>query len=260
MQDFYSILGVARDASADDIKRAYRRLASQHHPDKGGDTQRFQEIQAAYETLSDPQRRAQHDTPAHNQFNFHFGTQGFDFDNIFDIFRTQGFNQTHQRRGHVRMILWISLRDLAHGGTRTVSVGTQQGVTAVEITIPPGIEDGANVQYAGLAPGGMDLVVQFRIHPDAQWERQGLNLITEKRISVWDLVVGGSTEVADIYGSSLSAQVPPGTQPGTLLRLRGRGLRNQQGQQGDAFVKIIASVPPRIAPEIVDAIRQYRDQ
>lgn len=260
MQNYYDILGVDRSASQDDIKRAYRRLASQHHPDKGGDTQRFQEIQAAYETLSDPRRRAQHDNPTHHQFNFQFGSQGFDFDNIFDIFRTQGFNQTHQRRGHVRMTLWVSLQDVAQGGTRTVRVSTPQGVTAVEITIPLGIDDGANVQYSGLAPGNMDLVVQFRIHPDSRWERQGLNLITEQRVVVWDLVTGGNVEVTDIYGSSLVTQIPPATQPGTLLRLRNRGLKNPQGQQGDAFVKIVVTIPPRIAPELVEAIRQYRDQ
>ena len=259
MQNYYDALGVSKTASQDDIKRAYRRMASQHHPDKGGDTQRFQEIQTAYDTLSDPQRRAAYDNPTHNQFNFHFGSRGFDFENIFDMFKNQGFAR-NPGRSHVRMTLWISLYDVAVGGTRTVTIATQQGVSAVEITIPCGIDDGANVQYPGIAPDGLDLVVQFRIHPDSRWERQGLNLITEIKVPIWDLITGGSIEVTDIYNSSLAAQIVPGTQPGTLLRLRGRGLKNQQGQQGDAFVKVAVIIPPRIAPEIVDAIRQFRNQ
>jgi curved DNA-binding protein len=260
MTDHYATLGVARGANQDEIKRAFRKLASQYHPDKGGDTQKFQQIQAAYEVLGDPARRADYDNPR-PQFN---GFQGFSGHNvnIHDLFgqmfgQNNPFAQGVQRRGHVRMSLWIGLLDVATGGTRTVSIGTQQGAQTVEIEIPRGINDGDNVQYEALGPGGADLVVQFRIQPDANWERQGLNLITNRRIDVFDLILGAQLQIRDILGSELSMTVPPGTQPGTMLRLRGRGLPDRHDNQGDAFVRVAAELPLNIAPEIRAVIEKY---
>ena len=257
MKDHYATLGVSRSASADEIKRAYRRLASQHHPDKGGDTARFQEIEESYRVLADPESRQQYDNPR-PQFNGQFGAQGFNFNDIFSMFAQGGFPNPQARRGHVRMTVWITLRDAAMGGDRTLSLGTTQGVTNVQIEIPVGISDGDNVQYAGLGPGGTDLVVEFRLRPDAEWERQDLNLITNQRVSVFDLMCGTEIKVMDIYGKELATAIPPGTQPGTLLRLRGRGLRNQKSQQGDAFVRVQAVLPTQIDPEIIAVIEKHR--
>lgn len=257
MTDHYATLGVARGAEPDEIKRAFRKLASQHHPDKGGNTERFQQIQAAYEVLSDPARRAEYDNPR-PQFQ---GFAGHNV-NIHDLFgqmfgHNNPFAQSAQRRGHVRMSLWISLLDVATGGNRTVSIGTQQGAQTVEIQIPRGINDGDNVQYESLGPGGADLVVQFRIQPDANWERQGLNLITSRRINVFDLILGAQLHIRDLLGADLAMTVPPGCQPGTMLRMRGRGLIDKQGQQGDAFVRVLAELPLNIPLEIRNAIEKY---
>ena len=181
MTDYYAALGVPKTATADEIKRAFRRLASQHHPDKGGDTQKFQAIQQAYATLGDEQKRAEYDNPR-PQFSgfqgFHGTPGGVNINDIFGQMFGQQFGQQHQhpRRSHVRMTLWITLLDVATGGKRTVSLGTQSGVSAVEIDIPLGINDGDNVQSEGIGPGGSDLVVQFRISPDRTWIRDGLNL------------------------------------------------------------------------------------
>lgn len=257
VKDYYTILGVPRTASADEIKQAYRRAAAQHHPDRGGDTARFQDIQQAYDVLGDQNKKAHYDQPQHQGININFGTQGFDFSNIFDMFN-QGFGPAQARRGHARMTLWISLKDAMLGGRRTVSLGTQQGVSAVDIEIPLGINDGDNVQYAGLAPGGADLVINFRVHADANWQRQGLNLITERRVVIWDLILGGSLKLQDLLGNDLVAQIPPGTQPGTMLRLRDRGLRNRHGQTGDVFVRVQTFLPGQIAAEIRDAIQNHR--
>ena len=260
----YQTLGVDRNATPDEIKRAYRRLASQHHPDKGGDKNKFQEIEAAYRTLSDPQLKAQHDNP--NPFGGGFGpgmnSQSFNFESIFDIFgaRFQHPQQQQRRAQHAIMTLWITLRDVAQGGNRSISVGTHQGNMAVEIEIPMGINDGDSVQYTGIGPGGIDLVITYRIHPDPKWARQGLTLQTEHTISVWDLIIGCETPLKDILGNNLSLTVPPGTQPGTVLRLRGRGLRSRSSDIGDLLVKIQAQIPTDIPQELMDHIIQIRNQ
>jgi DnaJ-class molecular chaperone len=250
MTNYYQTLGVERTASADEIKRAYRKLASQHHPDKGGDKLKFQEIQKAYETLSDPQKRAMHDNPR-QAFNG-MGAQGFDFESIFDIFGTR-FQHTQQRQQPQRamMSLWITLKDAAVGGRRTVSIGTQQGTQAVEIDIPPGIDEGQSVQYPGIGPGGIDLIITYRIHQDPKWNRRGLTLITEHEVSVWDLILGCETIIRDIAGNNLSLTVPAGTQPGTTLRLRTRGISPRSGAPGDLLVLIQARIPETIPEDLL---------
>lgn len=254
--DLYNVLGVERTANQDQIKRAYRKLASQHHPDKGGDTAKFQQIQSAYEVLSDPQRRADYDTPRPQGPAFSFDVNGFDFGQIFGGFN-QRFAQSHPRRNHLRMSLWVSLYDVAMGAKRAVNIGTTSGVSTVEIEIPLGINDGDNVQYAEIAPGGHDLVVQFRISPDNKWSRQDLNLFTEHTVTIWQLILGGTAKITDIYQTELELKIPPMTQPGTLLRLKDRGLRNRHHQQGDALVKLNSIIPPNIHPDVISAVQKH---
>lgn len=255
MTDPYSTLGVPKTATADEIKKAYRKLAGQHHPDKGGDKAKFQAVQSAYDTLSDPQKRAQVDNPHHNfQFNFG-GPGGFDFDSIFNMFGQHVHQQ--QRRQQARMSLWVQLKDIAEGGRRTVSVGTQQGVQAVDIEIPQGINDGDTIQYSGIAPGGADLIVTFRIHPDPQFQRSGLNLVKEHRISIWNCILGCEESVRDILGNTLTITIPPNTQPNGMLRLKGRGLKDRANNAGDLLVRIIATIPDNIDPALLEAIRLH---
>ena len=259
MTDYYAALGVPKTATADDIKRAFRRLASQHHPDKGGDTQKFQAIQQAYATLGDEQKRAEYDNPRPQFSGFQGHPGGVNINDIFGQMFGQQFAQQHPRRSHVRMTLWISLLDVATGGKRTVSLGTQGGVSAVEIEIPLGINDGDNVQYEGIGPGGADLVVQFRISPDRVWQRDGLNLTQEVRIDIWNLILGRELTVDTLTGRTLSARVPARTQPGTMLRLKGQGLQDRSGNTGDIFVRIQTFLPENIPTEIVEAIQKHQE-
>jgi DnaJ-class molecular chaperone len=260
MRNPYETLGVNRDSSPDQIKRAYRKLASQHHPDKGGDKGKFQEIEAAYRTLSDPQQRSQFDNPdpfGPGGFSFR-GDAPFDFESIFNIFGTrfQHPGQQQQRRQQARMSLWIQLRDVAEGGKKTISVGTNAGTHAVEIEIPLGINDGDTVQYPGIGPGGIDLIVQYRIHPDPRFERRDLNLYMDHTVNIWNLIAGGETVIRDILGNTLSLSVNPRTQPGTIVRLRGRGLASRSGGAGDLMVCLQARIPDVIGPELLELIQQ----
>ncbi len=260
MKNHYQTLGVDRGASADEIKRAYRRLASQHHPDRGGNTQTFQEIQAAYDVLGDTQRRAEYDNPNLGGVHFGagFGGQPFNFDTIFDIFGTRF--QHPQQRSQARMTLWVTLTDVAQGGTRTVSVGTPSGTQTVEIEIPLGINDGDTVQYSNLAPGGGDLVVHYRLHPHPGWQRQGLNLATEQAINIWDLVLGTQIVIRDILGNQLNLTIPARTQPGTTMRLRGRGLKARNGGTGVLLVRVTAVIPDHIDQDIIELLQSKQSK
>jgi curved DNA-binding protein len=257
MKNPYDILGVDRNSGPGEIKQAYRKLASQHHPDKGGDKAQFQEIQSAYDILSNPQRRAAHDNPP-NPFG-NFGSHpGFNFENIFDVFGAR-FQQQH-RRQQAQMTLWVTLMDIAQPGRKTVSVGTHLGTTTVEIEMPVGINDGDSVQYGGIGPNGMDLIITFRIHPNPKWQRQGSNLIVDYELSIWDLILGGDIHVEDILGNRLSLNIPPQTQPRTTFRLRGRGLGQRNGPSGDMLVRVQAVLPENIPQNIIDTIAQTRQQ
>jgi molecular chaperone DnaJ len=154
------------------------------------------------------------------------------------------------------MSLWITLRDVATGGRRTISVGTQQGTHAVEIEVPLGINDGDTVQYSGIGPGGMDLVITYRIHPDPRFARRDLNLQTEQVVSIWTLIAGGTATVRDILGNSLEISIPARTQPGTTVRLRGRGLAGRTNASGDLLVQLQAQIPEHIDPELVALIEK----
>lgn len=263
MKDYYKILGVEKTATADQIKTAYRKLAMKHHPDRGGDQTQFQEIQEAYGILSDERKRTEYDNPVHS-WQTHFGNPGpdgfapFNFDTIFDIFGQRFGHGQQQRRSVVRMSLWIQLSDVASGGLRTVSVGTQHGVQAIEIDIPRGIEDGQQVQYSNIAPGGGDLIIQFRIHPNPAFHREGLDLICERSIIIWDLILGGEITVRDVLNNHFNLTIPPNTQPGTMLRMRGKGLPDRTGNHGDLLVRVQAQIPSEISPELLEQIRQNR--
>ena len=252
MRDYYKTLGVDRSASAEDIKRAYRRLASQHHPDKGGDKARFQEIQEAYDALSNPERKAAHDNPG-----FSFETDGFAFHDIFDVFRQQAMAQGRVRA--VRMQLWISYRDLLDSTPKTVSVATPQGQANIELSVPGYIEDGESVRYPRLAPGGHDLIVMFRFHHDPVWQHQSRNLLTERTVSIWDLLLGKEIEVVTPDSVTMSVSIPAGTQPGQCLRIRSHGLPTKQGGRGDLMIRLAARLPDSVSPELMEQIRQERD-
>lgn len=257
MKDHYSTLGLTRTANADEIKRAYRKLASLHHPDKGGDTAKFQEVEEAYRVLSDPAQRAAYDNPRPDMSGFQQHGHSFDFNNIFNMFGAQ-FHQQQRgpRAAQARMSLWIQLADVAAGGPKTVSVGSASGSQLIELEIPPGIEDGASVIYPGLAPGGVDLAVTFRIHPNPRWRRDGFNLYTEQKIDIWTLITGGDIKVRDILNRELEVHVPAMTQPGQILRCRGRGLPDRAKTPGDMMIQIQAEIPRNIPQDLIARIRQ----
>jgi|TARA_R110000868_G_scaffold404503_1_gene682748 curved DNA-binding protein len=257
--DHYKTLGITTAAAPDEIKKAYRKLASQHHPDKGGTTAKFQEIQTAYDTLSDPVKRNEYDNPKPKFGNFgqhpHPNSQHFDFETIFDVFGAK-FNNTNrqQHRAISRVNLTISLVDVATGGKRTVSLG---GPTTIEIDLPRGINTGDSLHFKGLAPGGGDLVISFRVREDPIWQRHGANLHTEHVVDIWDLIIGAESTIKDLLGQEITIVIPPSTQPGARLRLRGKGLPDRAGT-GDIIIQIQAKIPSDIPEDLLNMIKQKR--
>lgn len=261
MKDYYQTLGVTKSSSAEEIKRAYRRLASQHHPDKGGDTARFQEIEEAYRVLGDPTQKQAYDNPQ-PQFNFHH--PGFNMDEIFNMF---GVNiRGGQRQASPRISLWISLEDVANGGPRVISLQVGNQASNVQIDIPAGIDDGETIRYPGLISGGQDLIVQYRIKPHATFQKDGRDLVTEIPVDLWNLILGGDVKIRDISGNELILTVPARTNPGSILRLRGRGLPASRlpgragGLPGDLLIRVQAKMPQTISQSLLDQIRQEQQR
>jgi DnaJ-class molecular chaperone len=127
VNDYYQTLGVSQNASDSDIKSAYRKLASKHHPDKGGDPEQFKKVQQAYDVLGDAQKRAEYDNPAHG-IHINTGDAAFDFDNIFQMFGARMDPRAQMRNSRIN--LWISLEDVARGGPRLISLTTSYWCTA----------------------------------------------------------------------------------------------------------------------------------
>lgn len=271
--NYYSILGLSRGATDDQIKKAYRNLAMKHHPDRGGDEKKFKEISQAYEVLSDPEKKRMVDAgidPMNSQqhhyhespFEFHFNSGNFD-----DIFSQFGFNNRRPRNQNVSIAVELTLEDVLTGKTIDAEVSIPGGETkVVHIDIPPGVEHGQQIRYQGMggrthnnAPAG-DLLVSIVIRPHTIFKREGTSIYIEKSILVWDAILGTTLNVISLDKTQLSITVPPGTQPETILNCRGYGLPTPQNpQRGNLLVKIKVTIPKDLTLDQQALIKELRD-
>ena len=322
-KDYYEVLGVSRQASEEEIKRAFRKLARKHHPDVAKDKktaeEKFKEINEAYEVLSDPAKRKKYDElgadwkqgaefrppPGWEEafragrgaggpgrggdYEFHFGGTGFSdfFEQLFGSMGRGrggarprgGFEEqpAGERGADVEGDIMVSLNEALHGAVRTVTVrhngacGRCQGsgvwrqqpcpecegtgesarTESHKVKIPAGVIEGQRLRIpgrggAGSGPaesGDLYLRVRFARHPDFEVE-QG-NLFHELELAPWEAVLGASVAVPTLEGR-VNIRIPPGTQNGQRLRVRGRGL-GKEGQRGDLFAVARIHVPAQVS-------------
>ena len=274
MRDYYEILGVGRGATPEEIKKAYRKLAVQYHPDKNpGDKvaeEKFKEASNAYSVLSDPEKRRVYDTRGHAGVDG-MGFEGYrTMDDIFanlnldDIFGRgfggfggfgdafgDAFGQrrtTAPTRGRdVRMNISIPFSDAVLGSKKEVNVQGKR----LTLTIPPGIEDGKTLRIRGQGESlgiGMsgDLLVTVAVQPHSTLTRDGLDLLTDAKISMTTAALGGSVRVKTLT-DDVDLKISPGAQPGQQLRLRGRGAADTSGRKGDLRVRLVVEIPKSLS-------------
>lgn len=257
--DYYSVLGVSKTATPDEIKKAYRKLASQHHPDKGGDTATFQNIQIAYETLSDINKRSQYDNPRkQNGPSFNMHGQNVDiadiFSQMFNGGRGDPFSQFRQQKSILRTHISFELKDAYTGTSQVLKLQTNSGTKVINIEIPPGVKHGDQMRYDNVIENAT-LLVEFNIVPDLKFDRRGNDLYSNHAISVLDLITGTNFEFTTISGKIMNVQVRPKTQPNMHLKLPGQGMPIHGTQSfGDQLILLKPYLPDNIDDSIVESI------
>lgn len=259
--DFYNRLGIEKTASQDEIKKAYRKMASVHHPDKGGDTKIFQEIEEAYRILSDPEKRAQYDNPPRNP-NFNNFPGGFgmfmDSNNPFDIFE-QIFRQSNQNQQPTfRTVVSISLEDAFLGKELALRIQTPHVSKMVSINCPKGIQDGTKIRYDNLIERAI-VLVEFRVLPDLKFERRNNDLFSNVPISVLDLITGTKIQFTTISKKTLEINIPAKTQPYNQLKISGQGMPIfNTAHYGDQIIVLKPFMPDTINDRIIEVINKYK--
>ncbi len=295
-RDYYEILGVSKNATQEEIKRAYRRLARKYHPDVNpGDKEaeeRFKEITEAYQVLSDPEKRKLYDQFGHaafeqgatssqdfssgfrdfdfGNFRIRFGDFGFDFGGIGDIFEQffSGFGRTstHTRtKGRdIEYPIEITLEDAYKGLFTDITVNRGGVVETVRVRIPPGVDNGTRIRVAGKgepgAAGPGDLYIITRVKPHPFFERKGDNLYCKIPVAFWEAVLGAEIEVPTLDGV-VKVRIPPGTQCGQKLRLKGKGMpKLRGGGYGDLYVEVKIVTPKNIDGRTAQLLREVGER
>lgn len=270
MKDYFKTLGVEPNADNEEIKRAYKKLAMKHHPDRGGDQAKFQEVQEAYDTLTDPQKRGQWEQQRHfgghqaggfqgfpGGFHFSFGA-GSPFEDIFQQFRG-GANpfRPAQKNRDLRMGMEMDLESTLERQVQHINVRHANGtVKTVEVEIPRGVQTGMQMRFPGqgdhsipdLPPG--DLYIDFRIRQHQEFTVSGINLSKTLSLNCIDAILGTSVTVTSLGGTKFEINIPPGTQNETKFRLPSQGLWDiNQPVRGDLFLEVSVYIPEHITAE-----------
>jgi len=262
--DHYSTLGIPRTASPEEIKKAYRKLAMEHHPDRGGDNAKFQEISVAYNTLSDPDKKAAYDNPQ-QQFGqpggFDFNVNGFDINDFFgQVFGQRQGSPFGQRSQQVyRTRVTVSLVDAYNCVDQVLKLNTPQGTKVINIKLPRGLQTGNQIRYDNVIDNGL-LIVEFVILPDLRYDRKGDDLYANLPVSVLDLIVGTKLQFTTISKKTLEVTIKPQTQPWMQLKIAGEGMPSANGNYGDQILLIKPFIPDSIDNDIIESIKRSQNK
>lgn len=287
-KDYYKTLGVSKNADEKEIKKAYRKLAKQYHPDANPNNPaaeaKFKEVNEAYEVLSDEDKRAKYDRfgpdfakyqpppgyaggypGAGGNVYTDFDGSGVNFDdllkNIFGGFSGGGArtSQATIKGRDLEYPVKISLREAYEGATRHITNGTRR----IKADIPAGVTDGTKVRLAGEGepgPGGPgDLYLVIEIEPDSKFERKGHDLYTDVKVDMFAALLGGEVEVPTL-SRTVKLNIPAGTQSGQRFRLSGKGMpiARQKGEYGDLYARMLITVPTGLNDDQRRLVEQLR--
>ena len=289
-RDYYEILGVSKNASDDEIKKAYRKLAVKYHPDKNPGNkeaeEKFKEINEAHDVLSDKQKRARYDQFGHagvggagsnpfgaggnpvgggfdfngQTFNFDFGGGGA-FDDILGSLFGFGGARRPRRGADYQTTVTLTFEEAIFGTTKSVSVNGSN----LKVKIPAGIDDGMSVRIRGKggpAPEGAtekgDLYVRVRVKPHKNLTREGAIILSEEKISMVDAALGCEIDVETVDGT-VTMKVPAGTQSGTPFKLSGHGVPfRSDGDRGPHIVTVIVETPKNLSKKQKELLEEFR--
>jgi curved DNA-binding protein len=281
-KDYYQILGVARGASDEEIKKAYRRLARKYHPDvsKEADAkERFQEVSEAYETLKDKEKRAAYDglgsfrpgqdfrPPPDWSERFHAGgfedLGGIDLSDLFASFGGMHAREPRPRRGRdYEVAVHLGLHDAARGAEVTLDLG---GGKQVHARIPKGVTDGERLRLRGKggagakgAPAG-DLYLDIALHPHPLFKPNGHDLFLDVPLAPWEAALGAEIRIPTLDGH-VTMKVPAGSKAGQRLRLTGKGLPKPRGGAGDLYAVLSIAAPSVLSEREKALFEQLRSE
>ncbi len=278
--DHYKTLGVEKSADKAAIKAAFRKLAHEHHPDKGGDEAKFKEINNAYQVLGNEEKRAQYDQYGDmpkggggGQGFGGFGGQGFggqgfggfeDFGDVFASMFGQARQQQARSRANVAMDIEVSFKESALGVEKEIEVPNfevdEHERQKIRVNIPAGVESGMRIRLRGRGrkiegtEEFGDLYLEMHVRHDPRFEREGEHIFSIKKIGFTQAALGDESEIETVEGK-VKLKIPAGTQSGDKLRLRGKGV--QVGRhRGDHYVIMQVVTPKKLSRKQKEALKE----
>ena len=288
-KDYYALLGVDKNASSSEIKKAFHKLAHTYHPDKqGGDEKKFKEINEAYRVLSNDQKRKQYDqfgsagpqggfggAQGFGGFDFSQFQQGggqFDFGDLGDIFETFMGGGFGMRKGRdIQVTVSITFHEALVGVKKKISIpqlkdGRDLGKNKdVEVTIPAGVEDGQRMRLEGYGeevtdgrPGNVMVYISVTKHDT--FRREGPHIVMDLEVKLSDALLGATYDIELVDGSTLGVKIPAGLPSGEVLRIKGKGVQGGTFRKGDLYIKTHIMMPKKLSSDAKKAIKTLQEE